>query len=83
MRPICVYGVWKWGEEMKTSEKARIRIEHWVTHNDHHESEYLEFAEELEEAGFETAAAEIRRMIEFNARSNDCLRKALAALPAD
>ncbi|HDR16060.1 MAG TPA: hypothetical protein ENN79_11360 [Desulfobacteraceae bacterium] len=68
---------------MKTAEKARIRLEHWITHNDHHESEYQEFARELENAGFTTAAAEVKRMIEFNAGSNDCLRKALEALPAD
>jgi len=67
---------------MKTAEKARIRLEHWIAHNDHHESEYLEFSKELEDAGFETAAAEIRQMIEFNAKSNECLRKALRALPA-
>jgi hypothetical protein len=68
---------------MKTAKKARIRLEHWITHNDHHESEYVQFAEELEKGGFDTAAAEVKRMIEFNARSNDCLRKALAALPAE
>jgi hypothetical protein len=68
---------------MKTAEKARKRLEHWITHNDHHEREYLEFAEDLEGAGFKTAAAEIRRMMDFNAKSNDCLRKALAALPGD
>ena len=68
---------------METVAKARIRLEHWIAHNDHHEGEYARFAEELEKAGFETAAAEVRRMIEFNAGSNECLRKALAALPAD
>ncbi len=68
---------------MKTAERAKIRLEHWITHNEHHESEYLQFAQDLEQAGFDTAAAEVKQMVEFNARSNDCLRKALAALPAD
>lgn len=68
---------------METLKKARIRLEHWITHNDHHENEYALFAENLEKAGFNTAAAEVRRMIELNAGCNDCLRKALAALPEE
>lgn len=68
---------------METLKKARIRLEHWIAHNDHHESEYGLFAEDLEKAGFDTAAAEIRRMIQLNAGCNDCLRKALADLPQE
>jgi hypothetical protein len=66
---------------MEIVDKARIRLEHWITHNDHHESEYAQFAEELERAGLDISAAELKRMIEFNAKSNECLRKALDALP--
>jgi len=28
-------------------EKARLRLEHWITHNDHHQYEYEMFAEQL------------------------------------
>ena len=31
-------------------EKARIRLENWITHNDHHQAEYEVFAEQLKEA---------------------------------
>ena len=68
---------------MEALDKARIRLKHWISHSDHHDSEYALFAEELEKAGLDTAAAQIRRMIELNAGCNDCLRKALAALPEE
>ena len=58
-------------------ERAKIRIEHWVTHNDHHLEEYELFAEQLEEAGRNESAKDIRQMIEMTARSTDCLRNAL------
>jgi hypothetical protein len=58
-------------------EKARIRIEHWMTHNDHHHEEYQMFAEQLEDAGMTKSAAQIREMIELSSRMNDCLRNAL------
>ncbi len=67
---------------METVTKARIRMEHWIAHNDHHESEYAAFAEELEKRGLDSAAAEVKRMIEYNAKSNECLRRALESMPA-
>ena len=36
---------------MEVYEKAKIRLEHWITHNDHHEEEYEMFAEQLESQG--------------------------------
>ena len=65
---------------MDLAEKARIRIEHWQTHNDHHQEEYEMFAEQLEDAGKKESAKHVREMIELTRRSNDCLRKALEAL---
>ena len=61
-------------------EKAKIRLEHWITHNDHHQEEYEMFAEQLEQADRNESAKFVREMIELNSKSNDCLRKALEAL---
>ena len=61
-------------------EKAKIRLEHWITHNDHHQEEYEMFAEQLEEANRKESAKYIREMIELNSKSNECLRKALKTL---
>ena len=61
-------------------EKAKIRLEHWITHNDHHQEEYEMFAEQLQDAGKKESADNIREMLELTAKSTDCLRKALKAL---
>jgi hypothetical protein len=58
-------------------EKAKIRLEHWITHNDHHHEEYNLFAEQLEDAGKSESAKAIREMIELSVKSTDCLRNAL------
>lgn len=65
---------------MEISERAKIRLEHWITHNDHHQEEYEIFAEQLDEAGMKESAQHIRDMIVFTTKSTDCLRKALKSL---
>lgn len=65
---------------MDFAQKARVRIEHWVNHNDHHLEDYEAFARELDAAGKPECAQHIREMIGHSARSNECLRKALASL---
>ena len=65
---------------MDLVEKGKIRIEHWITHNEHHEEEYVMFAEQLEGAGQTESATHIREMIELTSRCTDCLRKSLKAL---
>ena len=65
---------------MDFSEKAKVRLEHWITHSDHHQEEYASFAQQLEEAGKAESAKYIREMIDLSNRSTDCLRKALKAL---
>jgi len=62
---------------MDVVEKAKIRLEHWKTHNDHHHEEYQLFAEQLEDAGKTRSAAHIREMIQLSSRMNDCLSNAL------
>jgi predicted patatin/cPLA2 family phospholipase len=68
------------GRFMDFLEKAKIRLEHWITHNDHHQEEYEIFAEQLEAAKKNKSAQYIREMIELNSKSNECLRKALRTL---
>ncbi len=65
---------------MEFVEKARVRLNHWLAHNDSHQQEYEKFAAELEEAGKSASALQIREMVALSKKSNECLRKALAAL---
>lgn len=65
---------------MDPTEKAAIRIEHWIEHNEDHAREYKAFAEEMQSAGKTECARLILETAEFTARSSDTLRRALAAL---
>jgi ferric-dicitrate binding protein FerR (iron transport regulator) len=65
---------------MEFVEKARIKLEHWMTHSDNHRQEYEEFAGELQRAGQAASADHVREMIDLAAKSSECLRKALRAL---
>ena len=65
---------------MDFTEKALVRLNHWIAHNDSHQREYEKFATELEGAGKTASAAQIREMIALEKRSRECLRKALEAL---
>lgn len=65
---------------MDLVEKGKIRLEHWITHNEHHEEEYVMFAEQLEGAGQTESAKHIREMIELTSRCTGCLHKSLEAL---
>jgi hypothetical protein len=61
-------------------EKARVRLEHWLSHNDHHLEEYEDFASQLESAGKSESARHIREMVKHAALSQECMKKALKAL---
>jgi hypothetical protein len=65
---------------MDFEEKARIRLETWITHNDHHGEEYQLFAEQLESSGMKASARHVRDMIDFTEKGTKSLRKALDAL---
>ena len=65
---------------MELIEKARIRLGHWITHNDHHYEEYGTFADQLEGAGKNESAKYVREMMELTAKGTECLQKALKAL---
>ena len=65
---------------MEFTEKARIRLEHWIHHNEEHYQEYLSFAKELEEAGKIESARHLKGMISLSTRSTECLKKAMSAL---
>jgi len=65
---------------MNFIEKARIRLEKWNTHNDHHREEYEMFAEQLEAAGKNKSSEHVRKMIALMEECNGCLRDALMDL---
>lgn len=65
---------------MNFIEKAKIRLENWISHNDHHKEEYELFAEQLQQANKHDSSQHIREMMSLTAQSNECLRKALEAL---
>ena len=65
---------------MEFNEKAKIRIDHWIHHNDHHCEEYEMFAEQLEQAGKRESAGYVREMIALTSKSTECLKKALEGL---
>ncbi len=60
--------------------KAKVRLEHWLTHNHQHLEEYEDFARQLESSGKSESAKHIREMMDHVARSTECMRKALEAL---
>ena len=65
---------------MDSVEKARVRLQHWISHNDHHHEEYEKFVRELEEDGKLETAKYLKEMINLTSRSTEYLKKALKAL---
>ena len=65
---------------MEFIEKAKLRLDHWIHHSDHHNEEYEMFADQLEEAGKMESAGYIREMMGLTSKSVECLRNALKAL---
>jgi hypothetical protein len=65
---------------MDFTEKARVRIAHWVEHSENHLKEYETFAQELETNGKNESAQQIREMAALAAQGNGCLARALKAL---
>ena len=65
---------------MELIEKAKIRLEHWISHSDHHYEEYETFADQLEEAGKAESAKCIREMMTLTSKSTACFREALRLL---
>jgi hypothetical protein len=68
--------------DMDFVEKAKVRLEHWIIHNDHHQEEYEIFIKQLQAAGKQQSADHIREMMALMEKSTDCLRNALSALGA-
>jgi hypothetical protein len=68
---------------MEFVEKARLRIERWIDHSEHHLEEYMAFSEELDRAGKPGSARHIREMVDHSVRSVKCLKAALQALDSD
>ena len=61
-------------------QRAAVRIEHWIGHNENHLRAYEEFAGELVAQNANACANEIRALVELTRQSTDRLRRALAAL---
>ena len=61
-------------------KKARVRMEHWIGHNNSHMQEYEAFASELDIAGKGESAGYIREMAALVAQSNETLEKAIEKL---
>ncbi len=63
-------------------DQAKIRLNHWITHNQHHQEDYEIFLKQLQDEGHIESANHIRKMMTLAAESTDCLHKALEALDA-
>ena len=61
-------------------EKAKIRIDHWYKHNKSHMVEYEDFVNQLEKEGRQSCAEQIRELINFTLKGNECLQKAIESL---
>ncbi len=65
---------------MDSIEKAKVRLEHWISHSVHHQEEYETFMEDLQKAGKSESADCILQLVELTRKSTVYLRKALDAL---
>ena len=65
---------------MDFKEKAQIRLQHWLSHNEDHVRDYRRFADELEAAGLAASGQAVREMADCAEKGNACLRTALRTL---
>jgi ferric-dicitrate binding protein FerR (iron transport regulator) len=65
---------------MDLIQKAGIRIEHWIEHNEEHAREYELFAQELKNAGKTESAQRILETAALTSQCSESLRRALKAL---
>ncbi len=65
---------------MDFCEKAKIRLQHWLSHNLHHIEEYRSFLEELEKQGQVESAKQLRYAIDLIEKSNEYLQNAIKSL---
>ena len=65
---------------MDSTEKAKKRLDHWISHNEQHCEEYEKFAQELEKEDHFESAAFVREIIPLAERATEFMKKALEAL---
>lgn len=65
---------------MNFTERAKMRIEHWIHHNASHGKAYDRFAAELEMSGKLESARQIRKVVLQIEQVNDLLGDALRGL---
>jgi hypothetical protein len=68
---------------MDEIQKSRIRLKHWVDHNEDHLKGYEDVAQLLETQGLSEAASRIRQGIDMTRKANDEFRAALSFFPAE
>jgi hypothetical protein len=68
------------GANMDSLEKTRMRVEHWLRHNEDHLQEYEKLAAELEKSGKKETADHIRDMITLVTQGDKCLQLAFESL---
>lgn len=72
----------EWSQKpMDFKEKAKIKMEHMIRHDQDHLTEYQGFAQQLNDAGLAESAEAIKEMAAYLAKGVDCLQKALNAMP--
>lgn len=65
---------------MDALERARLRLEEWIHHSQHHKEDYERLAQELEALGKSESASSVRRMVELTSQGTESLKRALEAL---
>jgi len=68
---------------MEFSEKARIRLEHWLKHNKEHEKEYRRFRDELLSKGKTKSAKLMESIIEHVSQCSKLFEEAIDGLNKD
>lgn len=65
---------------MDFKEKAKIRLQHWLSHNESHVDDYRRFADELETAGLTASRQALGEAIDLTEQGNAAFRRALDLL---
>ncbi len=63
---------------MDFKEKLKIRVEHWLEHNDKHCEEYSNFAKELQEHGLSEQKQYLERVVDLTKEISSLFKKILS-----
>ncbi len=62
---------------MNIKDKVKIRVEHWLEHNERHYEEYLNFVKELEEQGLEKEKEVIKKVADLTKQISSLFKEIL------